>query len=122
MCKEIKKIAHISFIINLTSYRLYDIGRRLSLTERDSLESVAQNLKTLKALPLAAEIFKKLGDEAQVVQLHIEVRDWPEAFRLAESLPELLPTVHYQHGQWLAETDQFIEAHQGEFITFVMFI
>ncbi|XP_017129587.1 intraflagellar transport protein 122 homolog [Drosophila elegans] len=92
---------------------LFDIGRRLSLTERDALESVAQNLKALKALPLAAEIFKKLGDEAQVVQLHIEVRDWPEAFRLAESLPELLPTVHYQHGQWLAETDQFIEAHQA---------
>lgn len=94
--------------------RLYDIGRRLSLSERDAVQSVAQNLKMLKALPLAAEMFKKLGDEAQVVQLHVEVQDWPEAFRLAEGLPQLLPTVHYQHAQWLAETDQFIEAHQGE--------
>lgn len=94
---------------------MYDIGRRLSLTERDALQSVAQNLKSLKALPLAAEMFKKLGDEAQVVQLHVEVQDWVEAFRLAEALPELLPMVHHQHAQWLAETDQFIEAHQGNF-------
>lgn len=94
----------------------------MSLTDREALESVAQNLRTLKALPLAAEIFKKLGDEAQVVQLHVEVRDWPEAFRLAESLPELLPTVHYQHGQWLAEMDKFIEAHQGELSGFIVYI
>lgn len=101
-------------LIFVIVYSLYDIGRRLSLSERDALQSVAQNLKSLKALPLAAEMFKKLGDEAQVVQLHVEVQDWSEAFRLAEALPELLPTVHFQHAQWLAETDQFIEAHQGK--------
>lgn len=92
---------------------MYDIGRRLSLNEKHALELVAFNLKRLKALPLAVEIFKKLGDEAQVVQLHVEVHDWCEAFRLAESIPELLPSVHYQHAQWLAESDQFVEAHTG---------
>ncbi|XP_039966152.1 intraflagellar transport protein 122 homolog [Bactrocera neohumeralis] len=92
---------------------LYDIGRRLSLSERTPLESVAFNLKQLKALPLAAEIFKKLGDEAQVIQLHVEARDWTEAFRLAENIPEMLPTVNYQHAQWLAESDKFIEAHEA---------
>uniref|UniRef100_A0A1A9X527 Intraflagellar transport protein 122 homolog n=1 Tax=Glossina brevipalpis TaxID=37001 RepID=A0A1A9X527_9MUSC len=78
-----------------------------------SLEMVAYNLKRLKALPLAAEVFKKLGDEAQVVQLHVEAHDWAEAFHLAENLPDLLPQVHYQHAQWLAENDQFIEAHEA---------
>lgn len=93
--------------------RLYDIGRRLSHTDKGSLEMVAYNLKRLKALPLAAEMFKKLGDEAQVVQLHVEAHDWTEAFHLAENMPDLLPQVHYQHAQWLAENDQFIEAHEG---------
>ena len=92
---------------------LYDIGRRLSISDRSCLELVALNLKRLKALPLAAEIFKKLGDESQVVQLHVEANDWAEAFRLAEGIPKLLPDVYYQHGKWLAESDQFIEAHQG---------
>ncbi|XP_067643813.1 intraflagellar transport protein 122 homolog isoform X2 [Eurosta solidaginis] len=92
---------------------LYDIGRRLSLSEKKPLESVAFNLKRLKALPLAAEIFRKLGDEAQVIQLHVEACDWAEAFRLAENMPEMLPTVNYKHAQWLAESDKFIEAHEA---------
>ncbi|XP_055909537.1 intraflagellar transport protein 122 homolog [Eupeodes corollae] len=92
---------------------LYDIGRRLSLNERSSLELVASHLKRLKALPLAAEVYKKLGDESQVIQLHVEARDWYEAFRLAENVPEILPSVHFQHAQWLAESDQFIEAHEA---------
>ncbi|XP_013114597.2 intraflagellar transport protein 122 homolog [Stomoxys calcitrans] len=92
---------------------LYDIGRRLSQSDKESLELVAYNLKRLKALPLAAEVFKKLGNEAEVVQLHVEAHDWSEAFLLAADMPELLPIVHYQHAQWLAENDKFIEAHEA---------
>lgn len=93
--------------------RLYDIGRRLSQTDRDALEMVATNLRRLKALPLAAEIYRKLGEEDQVVQLHVETRDWAEAFRLAEHLPQVLPNVHRQHAQWLAESDEFLKAHEA---------
>lgn len=92
---------------------MYDIGRRLSQSHRDALELVATNLRRLKALPLAAEIYRKLGEEDQVVQLHIETRDWAEAFRLAEHLPQVLPHVHRQHAQWLAESDEFIKAHEA---------
>lgn len=55
----------------------------------------------------------QLGEESQVVQLHIEARDWPEAFRLAEKLPQILPMVHLQHAKWLADSDQFIAAHEA---------
>lgn len=47
-------------------FRLFDIGRRLSQTERTALQQIAIHLKRLKALPLAAEIYKKLGEESQV--------------------------------------------------------
>lgn len=92
---------------------LYDIGRRLSTSEQSALELIASHLRRLKALPLAAEIYRKLGEEAQVVQLHVESRDWSEAFRLAEHLPDILPDVHYQHAQWLAESDEFVKAHES---------
>lgn len=74
---------------------------------------MASHLRRLEALPLAAEIYRKLGEEAQVVQLHVESRDWSEAFRLAEHLPQVLPSVHVQHAQWLAESDEFIKAHES---------
>lgn len=48
-----------------------------------------------------------------MVQLHVESRDWSEAFRLAEHLPQVLPSVHFQHAQWLAESDEFIKAHES---------
>lgn len=92
---------------------LLDIGRRLSQGERSSLQLIASHLQRLKALPLAAEIYRKLGDEGQVVQLHVETRDWTEAFRLAEHLPDILPSIHLQHAHWLAESDQFISAHEA---------
>lgn len=92
---------------------MYDIGRRLSQSNRSALNLVASNLRKLKSLPLAAEIYRKLGEEAQVVQLHVESRDWAEAFRLAENLPQVLQSVHSQHAQWLAESDEFVKAHEA---------
>lgn len=92
---------------------MYDIGRRLSQSDRDALNLVANHLRRLKSLPLAAEIYRKLGEEAQVVQLHVESRDWAEAFRLADNLPQILQTVHKQYALWLAESDEFIKAHEA---------
>lgn len=92
---------------------MYDIGRRLNQNDREALTLVATNLRKLKSFPLAAEIYRKLGEEAEVVQLHVETRDWAEAFRLAEHLPQVLPSVHSQHAQWLAESDEFITAHKA---------
>lgn len=92
---------------------LLDIGRKLNPSDKTSLELIASHLKRLEALPLAAEIYRKLGEESQVVQLHVDSRDWPEAFRLAENLPQILPSVHLQHAKWLADSDQFIAAHEA---------
>lgn len=77
------------------------------------MELVANHLRRLKSLPLAAEIYRKLGEEAQVVQLHVDTRNWTEAFRLAEHLPQVLQSVHSQHAKWLAESDEFIKAHEA---------
>jgi intraflagellar transport protein 122 len=92
---------------------LLDIGRRLNQSEQKSLQLIASHLRRLKTLPLAAEIYRKLGEETEVIQLHIEARDWTEAFRLAEHTPQALPEIHLQHARWLAESDQFIAAQEA---------
>lgn len=60
---------------------------------------------------MAVEIYRKLGAESEVVELHVEARDWEEAFRLAQTQPQLQSHVHLQHARWLLETDDFIGAH-----------
>lgn len=92
---------------------MLDIGRRLTIDDKNSLKLIATHLKNLKALSLAAEIYRKLGDESEVIQLHIEAQDWTEAFRLSENLPDMLPKVHLQYAKWLAESDQFVAAHKA---------
>lgn len=62
---------------------------------------------------MAVEIYRKLGAESEVVELHIEARDWEEAFRLSESQPQMQSHVHLQHARWLLETDDFIAAHRA---------
>lgn len=62
---------------------------------------------------MAVEIYRKLGEESEVVELHVEARDWEEAFRLAQNRPELQSHVHLQHARWLLETDDFIGAHRA---------
>lgn len=90
---------------------LLDIGRKIN--DKDCLQQVAQHLKRLKALPLAAEIYRKLGEEEQVVMLHVENHDWKEAFKLVESIPKIKPLVHLKHAEWLTESDQFVAAHEA---------
>lgn len=92
---------------------MLDIGRRLTLDDKDALKLIASHLKNLKALSLAAEVYRKLGNESEVIQLHIETQDWTEAFRLSENLPDMLPIVHLQYAKWLAESDQFVAAHKA---------
>lgn len=72
---------HLFLIIVFFIFRLLDIGRRLDKSEKPALELIAQNLRRLKAIPLAAEIYQKLEDDKQVVQLHIEAEKWEDAFK-----------------------------------------
>jgi intraflagellar transport protein 122 len=99
--------------IFISLHSLLDIGRRLTPGDKKSLQLIATHLRRLKALPLAAEIYRKMGDETEVIQLHVEAHDWAEAFRLAERTPQALPEIHLQHARWLAESDQFIAAQEA---------
>ncbi|XP_067012221.1 intraflagellar transport protein 122 homolog [Anabrus simplex] len=92
---------------------LVDVGRRLDKADRESVALVAQHLRRLGQLNYATDMYRKLGDEKSVVLIHVEARDWKEAFALAEKHPEYRDLVYVPYAQWLAENDKFVEAQKA---------
>lgn len=92
---------------------LLDVGRKLDKADREGIQLVAQHLQRLGALNFATEMYRKLGEEKSVVLLHVEARDWKEAFALAERHPEFKDLVYVPYAQWLAENDKFVEAQKA---------
>jgi len=62
----------------------------------------------------AAEMFRRVGQLEKVLDLYVRVRNWQEAFIIAERHTDLRKNVYLPYAQWLAENDQFTEAQKGE--------
>ncbi|KAG8240368.1 hypothetical protein J437_LFUL002509, partial [Ladona fulva] len=92
---------------------LLDLGHRLSKEDKEALIAISQHLKRLGDLNSAAEMYLKVGDKSNVLNLWVEAREWKEAFALAEKHPELRDIVYVPYAQWLAENDRFIEAQKA---------
>jgi intraflagellar transport protein 122 len=59
----------------------------------------------------AEDVVRRLGDDAELLKLYIDARDWAAAFRLAESDANLdAAPIHLPYAYWLAEQDRFEEA------------
>lgn len=92
---------------------LVDVGRRLDKADRTGLALVAEQLRRLGHLSHATDMFRKLGEERAIVQLHVEANNWKEAFLLAERHPEFRHLVYVPYAQWLAENDRFADAQKA---------
>lgn len=97
-----------------TFFRLVDLGRRLDKTERSALLSIAEHLKSLKQSSAAAELYRRLGDSAAVLTLHVEAKEWAQAFTLVQNQPQYKTLVYVPYAHWLAENDQFVQAQKGK--------
>lgn len=97
----------------LTIYRLIDLGRRLDKAERPALLAIAQHLKRLNQSAGAAEIYRRLGDSASVLSLHVEAKEWSQAFALVQNQPQHKALVYIPYAHWLAENDNFVQAQKG---------
>lgn len=49
-----------------------------------------------------------------MITLHVEARNWDQAFILVKKNPIFIPLVYLPYAEWLAENDQFIEAQKGK--------
>lgn len=61
----------------------------------------------------AAEMYRRLGDSAAVLTLHVEAKEWDQAFHMVEGQPQLKPLVYIPYARWLAENDKFVQAQKG---------
>ncbi|MFT7804423.1 intraflagellar transport protein 122 homolog [Arapaima gigas] len=92
---------------------LIDIARKLDKAEREPLAKCAAHFRKLKHHGYAAEIYAKMGDLRSLVLLHVEARQWDEAFGLVEKHPQFKNDVYVPYAQWLAENDRFEEAQKA---------
>ncbi|TGZ55252.1 hypothetical protein CRM22_010436 [Opisthorchis felineus] len=89
---------------------LLEISRRLDKGDRDCLERCAIQLARLGEYAFAADCYARYGDVENQLALHVEARNWEEAFSLVEKHPEHTGRVYLPYAQWLAENDKFEEA------------
>ncbi|KAG5888429.1 hypothetical protein JTB14_020204 [Gonioctena quinquepunctata] len=93
--------------------QLIDVGRKLDKSDRQSLLAIAQHLKRLDQSSAAAEIYRRLGDSAAVLQLHVEAKEWSQAFAMVQNQPQHNAIVYVPYAQWLAESDKFVQAQRA---------
>ncbi|XP_057655488.1 intraflagellar transport protein 122 homolog isoform X2 [Diorhabda carinulata] len=93
--------------------QLIDLARKLEKSERSTLMTIAKHLKRLKYSSAAAEIYRRLGDSEAVLRLHVEAKEWKEAFSLIRDQPQYNVLVYLPYAHWLAENDKFVEAQKA---------
>lgn len=93
---------------------LVDICRQLNKAEHaEALQACAQIFRSKGHHAYAKEAYLKLGDTQALLQLHIELNKWEDAFRLAKQNPELQPQIYLPYAEWLVSQDRFEEAQEA---------
>lgn len=59
------------------------------------------------------EIYRRLGDSVAVLELHVEAKEWAQAFNLVRTQPQHKSLVYVPYAHWLAENDKFVQAQKG---------
>lgn len=90
-----------------------DLGKRLDKSETTSLLAIAEHLKRLNKSSAAVEIYRRLGDSVAVLELHVEAKEWTQAFSLVRTQPQHKSLVYVPYAHWLAENDKFVQAQKG---------
>jgi intraflagellar transport protein 122 len=62
----------------------------------------------------AIDVYNKLGDSENILQLYVEAKNWPSAFALVKKHPQYEAALYMPYAQWLVENDKFVEAQKGE--------
>lgn len=88
-------------------------SRNLDKAEHVKLSKCAKSLLKHGQYNGAAEIYSKIGDYHNLVQVYVLTKNWKAAFKLANQHSELLEIVYLPYANWLAENDQFVEAQQA---------
>lgn len=92
---------------------LLEIVRKLDKADREPLAKCGEHFKRMRLHNFAGEVYEKMGNIRELIELRMESQQWDEVFALAKKYPDLNNMAHYKHGQWLAENDRFEEAQKA---------
>ncbi|KAJ3136146.1 hypothetical protein HK100_002072 [Physocladia obscura] len=90
--------------------RLIEITRKLKKNDTKALSKCLFYFKKYNQHHYAAECLIKMGDISQLLSHHIDLLQWEEAFRIAETYPEFTSQIYLPYATWLAMNDRYIEA------------
>lgn len=91
---------------------LMDMVRKMSTKNIPEMQQCINYFKLHGNNNYAIETLTKLGDMSGLVKLFIELCQWDEAFKIAETDPQYSELILLPYGHWLASNDRFQEAQE----------
>ena len=93
---------------------LIEICRNLNKVESsEMIKLCGECFKKINHHAYAKEAYLKLGDIKSLMQLHIELKKWDEAFLLAKQNEQLTEYINLEYAKFLLNDDKFEEAQQA---------
>jgi|Transcript_6974 intraflagellar transport protein 122 len=92
---------------------LIEVCRQLPKSETLSIKACGQFFRKHGIHSYAKEAYLKINDVKSLMQLHVEMLKWDEAFQLLDAHPEYSEEVYLPHAEWLALNDRFDEAQEA---------
>ena len=92
---------------------LLDIVRKLDKADKDLLSKCAEYFKNMEQHNFAAEVYDKMGNIRELIDLRMTSNQWEEVFALVKRYPEFAKHAYFSYAQWLAENDRFEESQKG---------
>jgi intraflagellar transport protein 122 len=90
-----------------------EIVRKLDKADRELLNKCGDYFRRMQMHNFAGEVYEKMGNIEELIELRMETHQWEEVFALAKRYPDLNNMALFKYGQWLAENDRFDEAQKG---------
>mmetsp|Transcript_6897 Transcript_6897/g.6758 ORF Transcript_6897/g.6758 Transcript_6897/m.6758 type:complete len:513 (+) Transcript_6897:423-1961(+) len=93
---------------------LIEICRQMSKSDNlEALQLCANYFRKNMHHKYAVEAYLKLGDLKALLNLHVELEKWEDAFRVAKQNPELQSLLYLPYANWLISKDRFEEARDA---------
>ena len=95
--------------------RLIEVCRQLNKSEVQAIQLCGQYFKKHNVHAYGKEAYEKIGDMKSLMQLHVDMQKWDEAFRLLDTAQGLanVSDVFLPYAEWLALNDKFDEAQEA---------
>jgi intraflagellar transport protein 122 len=89
---------------------LIEVARKLKKSETKALSRCVYFFRSQNHHTYAAEVLIKMGDIQHLLNLHLDLGHWEDAFKISETHPQFAQQIYLPYANWLAMNDQFVEA------------